>query len=233
MTPFGPRIALISFIGLAIGVCTSPVSADWLVMQDGARLETRGDWSVDGRLVVFTQPNGTLSALRLREVDLAASEALTRSEELGSEASQRAEPEEPPQPRWTWTNKDIPKVGVQGSFDVQPIVGPQGLELLDIREEPDATGRNLVVRGTLVNRAGRFASGLEVIVALLTDEGGTLDETRARIDTTELPPGAATRFVASFLDTDPGAGEIQVRVETRESEELASLDAGGPPRFGR
>lgn len=61
---------------LLVGAVGS-LQADWLVMRDGARVETRGPWQVKGGQVIFTQPNGTLSTLRLRDVDVEASRALT------------------------------------------------------------------------------------------------------------------------------------------------------------
>ncbi|KAB2962235.1 MAG: hypothetical protein F9K16_09660, partial [Thermoanaerobaculia bacterium] len=61
----------------ALVAAAGPAAADWLVMKDGSRLETRGAWKVDGRRVVFNLPNGTLSAIRADEIDLDASAAAT------------------------------------------------------------------------------------------------------------------------------------------------------------
>jgi hypothetical protein len=54
-----------------------PAAADWLVTQLGDRIETRGAWRVEKKSVIFTLPNGTLSSLRVSDVDLAASEKAT------------------------------------------------------------------------------------------------------------------------------------------------------------
>src|SRR6476661_7310749 len=63
---------------LAYGISShAPAAADWLVTREGGRIETRGAWKVKNQLVVFTLPNGTLSSLRLSEIDLAASEKAT------------------------------------------------------------------------------------------------------------------------------------------------------------
>ncbi len=51
--------------------------ADWLVTRAGERIETEGGWEVKGRMVVFTQPTGTLASVRLSEIDLDASQAAT------------------------------------------------------------------------------------------------------------------------------------------------------------
>ncbi len=60
--------------------------ADWLVIRGGHGIQTDGAWRVEGALVVFTTPGGTLAAVRLDEVDLEASRELT-------ETAQRAETE--------------------------------------------------------------------------------------------------------------------------------------------
>ncbi len=58
-----------------------PVSADWLVYRDGTRLETVGEWKIDGKHVVFSLPNGMLSTVKLEELNLDASRELTRSQQ--------------------------------------------------------------------------------------------------------------------------------------------------------
>ncbi|RMH15898.1 MAG: hypothetical protein D6696_19500, partial [Acidobacteria bacterium] len=74
-----PALALILAAALA-----GPTAADYLVTRGGERIETRGPWTVKGRMVIFTDARGTLSSLRLEEVDLAASEEATRAARLPS-----------------------------------------------------------------------------------------------------------------------------------------------------
>ena len=62
-------------------------AADWLVLTDGTAIETRGAWEEQGRLIVFTLPDGTLSSMAAAELDLEASRERT------AEASR---PEPPP-----------------------------------------------------------------------------------------------------------------------------------------
>lgn len=52
---------------------TQAAVADRLILRDGSEIETRGPWKVKGRQVVFTLQSGTLSSLRLDDVDLEAS----------------------------------------------------------------------------------------------------------------------------------------------------------------
>jgi glutaredoxin len=63
------------FAGVAIFWTVSPAGADSLVLMDGTRLETRGEFKVKGRQVVFTDVQGRLKALPLAEVDIEASKA--------------------------------------------------------------------------------------------------------------------------------------------------------------
>ena len=60
------------FVRVVILALSAPVpaSAEWLVLRDGTRLETRGAARVEGRRVLFTDARGTLAALPAAEVDL-------------------------------------------------------------------------------------------------------------------------------------------------------------------
>ena len=79
-------------LGVLIAVLAGPISADVLITRDGSRIETQGEWKVDGRQVIFTLPNGTLSAVRASEIDFDASRSAT------TRASAPAEPPPPPNP---------------------------------------------------------------------------------------------------------------------------------------
>jgi mycoredoxin len=86
--------------------------ADWLVMADGTRVETRGEWAVKGKLVVFTGAAGALASLRLSEVDLEASRAATAAaaEEARRAREAAAKPDPPaarPGPVLVLTDADV------------------------------------------------------------------------------------------------------------------------------
>ncbi|HEV7672579.1 MAG TPA: hypothetical protein VGS22_29015 [Thermoanaerobaculia bacterium] len=57
----------------------SAVAADWLAFKDGTTTETKGPWKIQGRRIVFTSMSGTLTAARLDEIDLPASEQLSKN----------------------------------------------------------------------------------------------------------------------------------------------------------
>ena len=103
-----PRLRPTAGLALALLLLFAPLAAaDVLVTRDGARIATKGAWEVKGNQVLFHQPNGTLSALRLADVDLDASTAATEK------AKNPPAPEPPPPPRQARiriTEREIPPV---------------------------------------------------------------------------------------------------------------------------
>lgn len=79
-------LLLLTLLLLALG---SPARADWLVTRDGKSIETKGAWTVSGKVVKFTSSAGVLSSLRVDEVDLDASR---------DETARRNAPSAPPPP---------------------------------------------------------------------------------------------------------------------------------------
>lgn len=67
------------FAGLFLSLLPVAAAADWLAFKDGTTTETKGPWKIQGRRVVFTSLSGTLTAARLDEIDLAASEQLSQN----------------------------------------------------------------------------------------------------------------------------------------------------------
>ncbi len=88
----GARSA-IRWVLLFLVLLAPAVAADWLVTQEGARVETKGPWKVKGRTVVFTSSKGRLSSMRLAEVDLDASAAATEEAVRSAHARAAAETE--------------------------------------------------------------------------------------------------------------------------------------------
>ncbi len=102
-------------LGLALTltcICSLPAAAEWLVTRDGHRIETDGPWQVKGRVVVYTDAKGTLSSIRLDEIDLEASEAAgeeTPEAPAEPREAETKEPEERQKPVLVLTNDDIPE----------------------------------------------------------------------------------------------------------------------------
>ncbi len=99
--------------------------ADVLVTQEGERITTQGPWTVKGRQIVFTSSNGTLSAVRLSEIDLEASEIATR--EANAPPAPAEEPVAPVRERrapvLTITDADIPRGIPAGGGPAEALVG--------------------------------------------------------------------------------------------------------------
>jgi len=111
--PLAPLVSIL--VALAAG---APARADWLVLRDAGKVETRGPWQERGKLVVFTDGAGKLRSLRAAQVDLEASRAETAAAAaraaapspspagrrapvlvLTDEQVAHASPEEPPAPQ--------------------------------------------------------------------------------------------------------------------------------------
>lgn len=108
---------------LAALVLVPEVRGDWLVTREGQRIETRGAWEVRGRMIVFTAPAGTLSSIRLSEIDLDASRRLSEAaQRAAEEAAAAAEPAEdgPREPVMTLTDRDVGRAELGA-------VGPEAL----------------------------------------------------------------------------------------------------------
>ena len=92
--------------GAALLGTALPVAADWLITREGDRIETLGPWKVQGKRVVFTLPDGTLSSLRVADVDFPASEKATAPVQDAPMVPDPASAE-PRKPRTVLTNDTV------------------------------------------------------------------------------------------------------------------------------
>ena len=187
-----------------------PAAADWLVTRDGARIETEGPWEVKGRQVIFTKKHGSLSAIRLSDVDLEASRAATDAPE-GAAGTVNAGAEVEREPVLVLTNKDIRRVavdpagavdegsaGAAGAAERTP-AAPQTeapVELVSWKANPSRQIDGLELVGAVRNNGTDVAAKVTVEVTIPDGEGGTLYETKAFLRSTGLPPGGTTTFRA-------------------------------------
>lgn len=215
-------LAAASLVVLAIAAL--PAGADWLVLRDGARVETRGAWTEKGRLVVFTGKDGRLASLRADTVDLGASrlataEATRAEEEEQAAATAAPAPAEPPRAVRRITNADIPTGSspaaggggtaagetTRGGEAVGEPAAPGDLQVRDAAQEMDPIDGHLIVRGRLANTAQRTAAAVEVVVHAFGPEGVELGSLPADLGVEALIPGASTPFEAHFHDVFTGA----------------------------
>lgn len=210
--------------GLALAAALLvPAAADWLVTRDGTRIETAGPWRVENRLVVFERPDGTYASMRLSEVDLEASERLTR--ELAEKART---PKATPAPRPVvarLTEKELPPMADRPAPAPEPAGGgegasgegaaapgaeetrpPESLQVVSWRDVSGAEGSGLELVGDVRNVTGSTALDVVVTVVLLDEEGEEVVSTQALLTTSALPPGGTAGFRASFPGRFHAAG---------------------------
>ena len=182
-----------------------PASADWLVMNDGTRVETDGPWSERGKLVVFTDTNGNLVSMRLSEVDLAASRQATADE---VEAASRPTPvPAPQQSAFRITDADVAHVdpdddpgatGEAADAEGEGETEPAPMAVRVIGWDRVETFDGVAVRATLENQSDDVAVGIGVSVTIYDEDGIALSTTPARLVSTGLVGGQTTEMEAEF-----------------------------------
>lgn len=185
----------------------SPAAADWLVMVDGARIETKGAWKVKGNQVVFTLANGTLSTIRKSEVDLDASAAATTESQAPAqpEVVEDSQPQERPKATIVLNNKNIRAAveppGVEreeesGDRDAAPTASKGSVELVSWTSRDSSSGDGLEIVGTVKNQGRELAANISVKVVVVDETGQAIVDTTAFMRSTGLVPGKSTTFRA-------------------------------------
>jgi glutaredoxin len=103
MSCFKHKVAL-GFLCLGLA---GAAGAEVLVLKDGSRVETRGEFEVRGRRVLFKDAQGTLAALRVDDVDLEAS-AAANAASAPEARSREAAPSPKRAPVLVLTDRDVP-----------------------------------------------------------------------------------------------------------------------------
>lgn len=210
--------------GLVIG---GPVSADRLVMKDGAVISTVGTWEVKGRLVVFQQSDGILGSVRATEVDFA------KSAEATTVANAPAPPPAPPPVRkpsvMSLTEKDLPPVGEGGTASA-PALGstsapaPALVVLPNWRTVAAPDGQSTELLGVVRNDSKQAALGVQVVAVLISSEGEILAEIEGATSSRAIQPGQTTSFRVGFEN-----GQPYERIEFRVNGEFGPLPSGATP----
>ena len=194
---------------------TTPLLGDWLVTTEGSNVETEGAWTVKGRQVVFTLPGGTLSSLRLSEVDLDKSASLT------AEARKPKVKVAPPPPRKSvlkLTDADVGHVDpssipnpfeevIEADGEIADENGEESSPAADrssrivvenwAQEESTARG-GWTVTGTLRNTSEGELRGISLSVHALDGTGEVMGQVQADVASTVLAQGGTTIFSAFF-----------------------------------
>lgn len=230
------RGALLALSALLAAGPATPAMADWLVTREGGRVETRGAWTVKGKLVVFHTADGKLSSLRLADVDLDASRRVTE-EAVAAQAQAAAEPEKPVARKKSVrviTDKDVrpaptPAAEPEASTEEEagekkeatgPTSGP-GVLVETWKQGRDPEEDHVLIDGTLQNASSATAADLKLKV-MIFDEAGTLMATsQAALAASALAPGKKAAFKAEF----PGYFSFATVKFEAESRPLATRPA--------
>jgi len=215
----GPRALAAAAILAALAA--TPAAADWLVTRAGSRIETRGPWEVKGKLVVFTLPDGSLSSLRVVDVDLAASRQ-QQGAKAPAAAPRRATP--PARKRISVTDKDVrhaepPAASAQDSAAKPDATGPgpdakEAAGLAVASWERNTDGGHLVVHGRLRNDAKAAATDIALTAHLFDDAGTRIATAQGTLSSTVLMPGQEALFDVDFPDVVTFAS---LKFETRSA----------------
>lgn len=198
----------------------APARADWLVTNEGGRVETRGPWKIDGKRVIFTQKDGTLSSLRLTEVDLDASkQATTAMAEEAKAAKATAATEAPPAKKSTrsFTDKDFarpaaPEAAKDDAGTAKPVPDSPGpVKVVDWKQNHNPETHALEITGSVRNAGPDIAVAVTVTVRLFNPRGEVFATQAAALDARSLRPGLNTAFTAVFPDViDFASAKIDV-----------------------
>ena len=223
--------SLLTLLAMAAGGA-APGAADWLVTTDGSRVETKGPWKVDGRRVIFTLPNGTLSAMRASEIDFEASEAATAAANAPPPApvAEDAKKEPLPEPVLVLTNKDIAPGAVPDDPDApaRPEVLPSIAEREPVQviswnryEQDDGS---IELRGTVRNTGASVAANIRVQATVKDEDGAEIATGNAFLGKASLVSGRSTTFRVVLPDVDDFTGNPEFKVTSTE------LTIGGAAR---
>ncbi len=234
-------------LALAAILAAGPAGADWLVTREGARLETKGAWTVKGKLVVFHTSAGKLSSLRVAEVDLDASRRATE-DAAAAQAQAAAEPDKPAErkkPVRVITDKDFtpaapapdeqpdeqPDGEAEGGEKAAPASGPAsgpGLVVETWNQARHPEQDHVLINGILQNASSAMAADVKLKVRIFNEDGALIATSQAALTVGALPPGEKATFKAEF----PGYFSFATIKFESDSRRLATGPAADQPPSG-
>ena len=181
-------------------LAASPAAADWLVVRAGGRVETKGPWRTKGKLVVFTRADGSLSSLRLAEVDLEASRKA--SEEAKTVTAAPPAPQAPKKKLAVLTDKDFPKAepkpAAEAKAEDSPAAKTATVTVASWKRLDRPGSDGLDIQGTLQNNTDKIAAGVAIEVQLYDEAGDRIATAQGIPSTPSIQPHAAVEFRATF-----------------------------------
>jgi len=186
---------------LALGLAHLPARADWLVTNEGGRVETKGPWQMKGKLVVFTRAgDGALASLLASEVDLDASAKATADAKI--QATAPPPPVVPQKKLAVLTDKDFRKpapAGAAAAPDGAPAAARSGpLVISDWKRVDNPSGDGISVEGTVHNSTNEAMINASVEVQLYNEVGDRVGTASGLLASTSIKADGTVQFRANF-----------------------------------
>lgn len=188
------RSTAICFCWLFIG---STVGADVLVTRDGGEIKTRGAWKIKGATVVFTLPNGTLSSIRLDEIDLDKSAVATAREQVPAPPPPALEPGQKPEkkaPVMVITDRDVRKADASPSSSS----AAAALRVNEWQIETLEGDPAFALVGEVTNGGETSVGNVEITATLWAPDRSSSMAVLAQLEKPTLNPGETSRFRVDF-----------------------------------
>jgi hypothetical protein len=232
----GRRLRILGTVALSVVASTAPAAADWLVTRDGARIETRGPWRVEGRKVLFDLPNGTLSMIRVDEVDLDKSAVATaEARTAATNPEPVAEPKKEPVLRLT--EKDIPPMGAAAlaaalaedeTAEAAPAAeGGTALEVISWEKTEAGGGEGVDVFGTIRNNSPNMIVSPTLVAAIYDSDGGLLATNSGVVNAPSIAAGKTANFRVTFNGLTDFAA-VKFDAQGRGYKQRTDAEAGQP-----
>lgn len=195
------RTRIRTLAGTLALLTAATLHADILVTRDGAKVETKGTWKVEGRRVIFTLPDGTLSSMRTEQVDLDASALATAR--AAEAAKQSAAPVAAPSgtPILRITEKDIPPMANPDLDEPESEASDSGdagssspLEVVSWNQAPMQNGDGVQLYGTIRNNGTTNVISPSVLVALYDDDGKLIATADGAVNQSSIAPNQTANF---------------------------------------
>lgn len=207
-------------VALAFFLGPLPAAADWLVTQDGERIETRGAWKVEGKRVVFRTKAGQLSSIRLNALDLEASRKATTEATRARRTPTAPVVEKKKAPVLVLREQDLPVVAVQAltaatsaaaadgqgtaqeGASGEPAQGAapkdvsQSLRVIEWEDSYNPQENQLQITGTLLNGGREPIQSIRLMLLAYDESGALLGRYSASVARASLAPSATSDFRA-------------------------------------
>lgn len=203
---FDTTVAVVLIAALAAIFPAASARADWLVTNDGERIETDGPWELKGRLLIFTRTDGSLSSIRASEIDLEASEAATAEAKAAAMAPPVVEEPVYRPSVMSLTEKDLPPVGRPRTDETSSdtaapsdtAAAAQGLQITSAQDASQPGSERLEFFGTVRNSSAETMIGVRVTVMLYDEQDQLVAQQEARVSSRALASNQSLSFRALF-----------------------------------